>query len=153
MIVTIGLVAIVRDALQGADLEAAGLELELTESILIGDTEAMLAYVSQLKALGLKLSIDDFGTGYSSLSYLQRFQVDKLKIDQSFIRDMDKNPDDSAIVQAIIQMAHSLGLRTIAEGAENEALIAPLRSLGCNEVQGNFLHAAEFEASLHSHPG
>jgi EAL domain-containing protein (putative c-di-GMP-specific phosphodiesterase class I) len=100
----------------------------------------------------VKLSIDDFGTGYSSLSYLKRFHVDKLKIDQSFIRDMDLNPDDSAIVHAIIQMARSLGLKTIAEGVESEHMIAHLRTHQCDEVQGYFygrpMPAADFDAYL-----
>jgi len=115
------------------------LELELTESILIHDTERVLATVTRLKALGIKLSIDDFGTGYSSLSYLRRFQVDKLKIDQSFIRDIKDDPDDAAIVLAIIQMAKSLRLRTIAEGVENEAVLEYLRILKCDEAQGYLL--------------
>jgi EAL domain-containing protein (putative c-di-GMP-specific phosphodiesterase class I) len=147
-----GLFETVCEALLSSHLTAEGLELELTESILIGDTETTLGYVKRLKTLGLKLSIDDFGTGYSSLSYLKRFQVDKLKIDQSFIRDMDQNPDDSAIVHAIIQMAHSLGLRTIAEGVEHEHMITHLRIHQCDEVQGYFygrpMPAAEFEAFL-----
>jgi EAL domain-containing protein (putative c-di-GMP-specific phosphodiesterase class I) len=112
------------------------LELELTESILINNTEEMLATVKRLKQLGVKLSIDDFGTGYSSLSYLKRFEVDKLKIDQSFVRDLGNDPDDAAIIRAIIQMANSLGLRTIAEGVEDEAILAQLRLFGCDEAQG-----------------
>ena len=151
-----GLFETVCEALLSSQLTAEGLELELTESILIGDTDTTLAYVKRLKTLGLKLSIDDFGTGYSSLSYLKRFKVDKLKIDQSFIRDMDQNPDDSAIVHAIIQMAHSLGLKTIAEGVEHEHMISHLRIHQCDEVQGYFygrpMPAAEFEAYLLSSP-
>ncbi|MCX7174567.1 MAG: EAL domain-containing protein, partial [Proteobacteria bacterium] len=101
----------VSNALVESGLDPIFLELELTESILIRDTENVLATVRQLKLLGLNLSIDDFGTGYSSLSYLKKFKVDKLKIDQSFIRDLDSDPDDAAIVRAIIQMAKSLNLR------------------------------------------
>ncbi len=114
------------------------LELELTESLLIHDSEASLANVRQLKQLGIKLSIDDFGTGYSSLSYLKRFDVDKLKIDQSFVRDLSRNSDDAAIVRAIIQLAASLSLRTVAEGVEDIAALSVLRELGCDDVQGYY---------------
>lgn len=125
-------------ALKDSGLDPQFLELELTESILIGDTENVLQTVQRLKMLGIKLSLDDFGTGYSSLSYLKRFAVDKVKIDQSFIRDMDKNPSDAAIVRAIIQMSKSLGLRTIAEGIEEEYLIKYLQIYHCDEAQGYY---------------
>jgi len=123
-------------ALEESGLDAALLELELTESILISNSEGVLATARRLTQLGVKLSIDDFGTGYSSLSYLKRFQVDKLKIDQSFVRDLGSDPEDAAIVRAIIQMAHSLGLKTIAEGVENDSILALLREFGCDEAQG-----------------
>lgn len=126
----------VTQALVESGLEPALLELELTESILIEDTEKVLATVRQLKSLGVKLSIDDFGTGYSSLSYLKQFDVDKLKIDQSFVRNMVNVPNDAAIVRAIIQMAKSLNLTTIAEGVEDEHQLALLRFQHCDEVQG-----------------
>jgi diguanylate cyclase (GGDEF)-like protein len=126
----------VKDALEASGLEPHCLELELTESILIQDTEAILATVKRLAALGVQLSIDDFGTGYSSMSYLKRFSVDKLKIDQSFVRDLATDPDDAAIVRAIIQMAQSMGLKTIAEGVETEEILQLLRGLHCDEAQG-----------------
>jgi diguanylate cyclase (GGDEF)-like protein/PAS domain S-box-containing protein len=125
-------------ALKDSGLDPQFLELELTESILIGDTENVLQTVQRLKTLGIKLSLDDFGTGYSSLSYLKRFAVDKVKIDQSFISDMDKNPSDAAIVRAIIQMSKSLGLRTIAEGIEEEYLVKYLQIYHCDEAQGYY---------------
>lgn len=125
-------------ALDESGLDPALLELELTESILIHDTENVLATVMRLKHMGLKLSIDDFGTGYSSLAYLKRFKVDKLKIDQSFIHDLAKDPDDAAIVRAIVQMARSLGLRTIAEGVEDRHVLDHLRLYRCDEAQGYF---------------
>jgi diguanylate cyclase (GGDEF)-like protein/PAS domain S-box-containing protein len=112
------------------------LELELTESILLHDTEKVLDCVQRLKSLGVTLSIDDFGTGYSSLAYLKRFNVDRLKIDQSFIRDIATDPGDAAMVRAIIQMAHGLNLKTIAEGVEDERQADFLRQEQCDEVQG-----------------
>ncbi|HJV24986.1 MAG TPA: EAL domain-containing protein [Aromatoleum sp.] len=124
------------DALAESGLDTACLELELTESILIRDAEGILEIVRRLKSLGLKLSIDDFGTGYSSLAYLKRFAVDKLKIDQSFVRDMANDAEDAALVFAIIQMARSLGLKTIAEGVEDAAVMERLKAYACDEVQG-----------------
>ena len=124
--------------LQATGFDPRQLELELTESIMIHDVEAVLTSVRQLKQLGIRLSIDDFGTGYSSLSYLKRFDVDKLKIDQGFVRDLARNPDDAAIVRAIIQMAASLGLQTIAEGVEDAKALALLRQFGCHEAQGYY---------------
>jgi len=126
----------VSGALLESGLDPRLLELELTESILIRDTENVLATVRQLKLLGLNLSIDDFGTGYSSLSYLKKFKVDKLKVDQSFVRDLDRDPDDAAIVRAIIQMGKSLNLRVVAEGVENAYIASQLRLLQCDEAQG-----------------
>ncbi len=130
------LVATVRQALADSRLPSHCLELELTESIMMNNTEQMIHTVSQLKQLGVQLSIDDFGTGYSSLAYLKRFQVDKLKIDQSFIRDMLHEKNDAAIVRAIIQMAHSMNLKTIAEGVEESAQMNVLRAESCDEIQG-----------------
>ena len=125
-------------ALSASGLNPQCLGLELTESILIDNSEQALMLLYRLKGLGVKLSIDDFGTGYSSLAYLKRFNVDKLKIDQSFIRDLAGNTEDEAIVRAIIQMAHSLNLKTIAEGVEQEQSLKILRNLHCDEVQGAY---------------
>ena len=135
----------VAEALETSGLDPSMLELELTESILIGDTENVLAVVKRLKLMGVRLSIDDFGTGYSSLSYLKRFEVDKLKIDQSFIRDLASDIDDAVIVRAIIQMAHNLGLKTIAEGVESQDVQNLLRLYRCDEAQGYF-HARPMPA-------
>ena len=128
----------VMQALRASGLDPRWLELELTESILIKNPEQVFGTVKRLKQQGIKLSIDDFGTGYSSLSYLKRFDVDKLKIDQSFVRDLATDPDDAAIIRAIIQMAHSLDLRTIAEGVEDADTLASLRRFDCDEAQGYF---------------
>jgi diguanylate cyclase (GGDEF)-like protein/PAS domain S-box-containing protein len=124
-------------ALSASGLPPGLLELELTESILIMEAEYVLEAVRNLRSLGVRFAIDDFGTGYSSLSYLKRFPIDKLKIAQVFIQDMDSNPDDAAIVHAIIQMARALKLRTVAEGIENEATSEHLRLHHCDEAQGN----------------
>ncbi len=128
----------VMGALARSGLDPRCLELELTESLLLSDTDHVLATVHRLKALGIRLSIDDFGTGYSSLAYLKRFAVDRLKIDQSFVRDMSTDPDAASIVRAIIQMARSLNLKTVSEGVEDERLLDYLRVLHCDEAQGYF---------------
>ncbi len=137
-------------ALEESGMDPNLLELELTESVLIQDVENVLNSMQELKALGVKLSIDDFGTGYSSLSYLKRLHVDKLKIDKSFVRDLVGDVDDRAIVNAIIQIARSLNLKTLAEGAENAEVCSVLKSMGCEECQGYYfskpLAAADFMA-------
>jgi len=114
------------------------LELELTESVAMDDPLAAIAVMDALHARGIRMSIDDFGTGYSSLSYLRRFQVYKLKIDQSFVCDVTEDPEGRAIVQAIVSLANSLGLRTIAEGVETKEQLEFLRQQGCQEVQGYY---------------
>ncbi len=135
-------------ALRQSGLSADLLELELTESILLQDVDAAIRVLRSLKERGVKLSIDDFGTGYSSLSYLKRLAVNKLKIDQSFVRDLVEDPDSAAIVRAIIQLGHTLQLTVIAEGVENAAQLAFLRNYDCDEAQGYFysrpVPAAEF---------
>lgn len=127
---------VVIQALQKTGLDPQLLELELTESILLEDVDQMVVQLDELKSLGVKLAIDDFGTGYSSLAYLKKFNIDRLKIDQSFVRDINKDPNDAAIVLAIVQMAHTLNLDVIAEGVEDEAMLKHLRESGCDEVQG-----------------
>jgi diguanylate cyclase (GGDEF)-like protein len=127
---------IVTQALEQSGLAPHLLELELTESVLLKDMENTFATIRQLKQLGISLSIDDFGTGYSSLSYLKKINVDKLKIDQSFVRDICDDPDDVAIVRAIIQLGKALELRVIAEGVETAEQAVLLKNSGCDEAQG-----------------
>ncbi|MFN7152466.1 MAG: EAL domain-containing protein [Acidovorax sp.] len=138
--------------LQQAGLPPRRLELELTEGAAVDDPAAALAMMDQLHDRGVRLSMDDFGTGYSSLSYLKRFQIYKLKIDQSFVRDLDEDANDRAIVSAIIRMAQALGMQTTAEGVETEGQLEFLRQQGCDEGQGYLfsrpLPAPEFEAYL-----
>ncbi len=131
-----GIEAEVLAALEASGLPAAALELELTESILLECAAEVLATVSAWKAAGIQLLIDDFGTGYSSLAYLKRFPVDKLKIDRSFITGMADHAADRAIVQAILDMAGGLKLRTTAEGVEDATQARQLRLMGCDEAQG-----------------
>ncbi|MFA9218097.1 MAG: EAL domain-containing protein [Sphingomonadaceae bacterium] len=114
------------------------LELELTEGALMSNTERTIAVLTRLQAQGIKVAIDDFGTGYSSLAYLQRFPIDKLKIDIAFVRNITTNPNDAAIALAIISMAHSLKLRVIAEGVESRAQLEYLRRNRCDEIQGYY---------------
>jgi diguanylate cyclase (GGDEF)-like protein/PAS domain S-box-containing protein len=130
--------ALVRRVLKETGLAPKYLELELTESLLLANADLMLSVVQELKAMGLTLAIDDFGTGYSSFSYLRQFQVSRLKIDRSFIRDVAVNPDDAAITAAIISMAKSLRLKVIAEGVEDEAQMSFLRAHHCDEIQGYY---------------
>ncbi len=123
-------------ALANANISPNLLELELTESIMLQDLNMVMKTLRELKEVGVKLSIDDFGTGYSSLSYLQRLAVDKLKVDQSFVRDMTNNLENAAIVRAIIQLGQTLQLVVIAEGVETVEQLSLLKELGCDEAQG-----------------
>jgi PAS domain S-box-containing protein len=127
------------DALAETGFDPTCLEIELTESILIEDSEAVLRILSKLGSMGVKIAIDDFGTGHSSLSYLKRFDVDTLKIDRSFVRDTPGDGEDSAIAIAVIALAHGLGLRVVAEGVETEEQKEFLRAQGCDEMQGYLL--------------
>ena len=130
------LVGQVERALRATGLEARFLELEITESVAMHSAENTLRTLTELKALGVRISIDDFGTGYSSLAYLKRFPIDTLKIDQSFVRDLGTNAGDTAIASAVIAMAHGLGLRVVAEGVEREEQLEFLRRQRCDHYQG-----------------
>ncbi|TDK67238.1 putative bifunctional diguanylate cyclase/phosphodiesterase [Sapientia aquatica] len=138
----------VMNALEHYNLPPSAIELELTESLLIVESDQISPLLKRLRNLGVHLSIDDFGTGYSNLGYLSRFEVERLKIDQSFIRRMLENKNDEGIVRAIIEMAHSLGLEVVAEGVETAEMLVHLKGLGCEFGQGYLwspaLPAAEF---------
>jgi EAL domain-containing protein (putative c-di-GMP-specific phosphodiesterase class I) len=131
-------IAAVRSILLETHLDPHHLELELTESGLIQDTAHTMAVLRSLKDLGVRIAIDDFGTGYSSLSYLRRFPIDTLKIDQSFVRDIQPHSEEALLVKAIIAMGKSLKLRVVAEGVETQQQLAYLRSQFCTEGQGYY---------------
>ncbi len=123
-------------ALAASGLPAARLELEITESIFIGNVERTLAMLHSMRSLGVRIALDDFGTGYSSLSYLRSFPFDKLKIDQSFVRDLGSDTSAAAIIRAITTLAAALGIETLAEGVELESTMEALRQEGCDLIQG-----------------
>ncbi len=149
------LVPSIANILQDTGLAGEYLELELTESILMSNSQEIISTLCELKNMGLKLAIDDFGTGYSSLSYLKRFPMDKLKIDRSFVKDISTGSDDSAIVRAIINLGHSLNLRVIAEGVETREQLDFLSEHDCNEMQGYYyskpLSVEEFRSFVERH--
>ena len=144
--------ASVAKALAGCGLPSGNLELELTESLLIQDSLTLVESLASLRRMGVRFAIDDFGTGYSNLAYLKRFEVERLKIDQTFVRRLTDDVQDQAIVRAIVQMASSLNLFTVAEGVEDGATLALLGDLGCQQGQGFHwspaVPAAEFEKFL-----
>lgn len=146
---------LVSSILREAGVSPTLLELELTEGMAMSHPLSAIAMMNDLHKRGVRLAIDDFGTGYSSLSYLKRFRVYKLKIDQSFVRDITDDPDDKAIVSAIISMAASLGMQTIAEGVETHGQLEFLRERGCDEAQGYYfsrpLSAPAFEEFVLNH--
>ncbi len=133
-----GLIESVNQALQNAKLAPEHLELEITESIMIQDLQTTITTLNQLHELGIQISIDDFGTGYSSLSYLKRLPISKIKIDQSFVRDICTDPDDEAIANAVISLGHNLKMQVIAEGVETLEQLEQLRAQGCDEIQGYY---------------
>lgn len=132
------LVQYVSDTLKDKDLDAQYLTLELTESLLMENPDHSVKILNQLMALGAKISMDDFGTGYSSLGYLKRFPLHELKIDRSFLKEVATNPEDKALVSAVIYLAHVFGLRVVAEGVEERDQLDILVSLGCDGYQGHF---------------
>lgn len=147
---------IIDQALMKSGLQPQFLEIELTESVMLHNVNEMQALLIQLKDKGISLAIDDFGTGYSSLAYLKKLNIDRLKIDQSFVRDINTDPNDAAIIRAITQMAHALNLRVIAEGVEDQLILDHLRDCQCDEVQGYYfarpMPAEAFIEYLNSNP-
>jgi EAL domain-containing protein (putative c-di-GMP-specific phosphodiesterase class I) len=133
-----GFVDLVSRVLRESGLSPQYLELELTESLILSNADVLPAMLKELKAIGVKLAIDDFGTGYSSFSYLRRFQVHKLKIDRSFVQGVSVDADSAAITSAIIGLAKSLNMKTIAEGVENIEQLAFLQAHDCGEIQGYY---------------
>jgi EAL domain-containing protein (putative c-di-GMP-specific phosphodiesterase class I) len=129
----------VADTLSKYNLHGSSLEFEITERLLMKDVPDVITTLDQLKEMGIRLAIDDFGTGYSSLGYLKRFPFDVLKIDKTFVEDIGADPDDAALCEAIISMAHSLGLSVIGEGVENKEQFEFLRSRGAEIVQGYYV--------------
>ena len=146
------LVPSVMAALSESGLPAKRLELEITESVFLKDSNATLEILHRLRDLGIRISMDDFGTGYSSLSYLRSFPFDKIKIDASFVHELTSRDDSIAIVRAVTGLARSLGITSTAEGVETNEQLAILRAEGCNEVQGYLFNpprpAAEVESML-----
>jgi diguanylate cyclase len=134
--------SLLRAALAAHALDPSRFEIELTEATLMSNAERSVEVLEQLSRLGVSVAIDDFGTGYSSMLYLQRFPVDKLKIDRNFIRDLDTDSNDASIVHAIICLAHGLRLKVVAEGVETDAQLDILRRLGCDQYQGFLCSAA-----------
>jgi EAL domain-containing protein (putative c-di-GMP-specific phosphodiesterase class I) len=140
----------IRQLIEGHAQAAAGLELEITESLIMEDVHHSISSLQTIRALGLTIAIDDFGTGFSSLSYLSKLPVDTLKIDRSFVTDMTQTPEGLALVSTIINLAHALRLKVVAEGVETEEQARLLRLLNCDEIQGYLFSkpvpADQFEA-------
>lgn len=149
------LVPMIMNAVASSGLAAHRLELEITEMVLLNDNEGAFAVLHQLHDLGVKIAMDDFGTGYSSLSYLRSFPFDKIKIDQSFIRDLPNGEESTAIVRAVVGLSSSLGMKTTAEGVETKEQLASVTAEGCCEFQGFLFSrpkpAAEIERILREH--
>jgi EAL domain-containing protein (putative c-di-GMP-specific phosphodiesterase class I) len=141
----------IREVMEQTGLDGRCLRLEMTETAIMADVEPVLTKLSSLKALQMQLHVDDFGTGYSSLSYLQRFPIDTLKIDRSFVSNLGDRPESGEIVKTIVRLAHSLDMRVVAEGVETAEQLAELNALECEFAQGNYFSppvAAEEVPSL-----
>jgi diguanylate cyclase (GGDEF)-like protein len=142
------LIDIVANALATSGLAADSLIIEITENLLLKDTELAQSRLAELRALGVKVAVDDFGTGYSSLAYLDRYPVDILKIDRSFVEPLGDSPKSAALVRSIIDLAAALEIDSIAEGVEHQAQVETLRALGCHRAQGFFFAKPEPVADM-----
>jgi EAL domain-containing protein (putative c-di-GMP-specific phosphodiesterase class I) len=141
-----GLAQHIADILARTGADPQYIELEITESTLADDIGTFITTLHELKAIGVKLAIDDFGTGYSSMTYLKDFPIDRLKIDQGFVYNLEQTPANSAILKAIVTLGHNLGLKVIAEGVETEFQRDFLREIGCDELQG-YLYSKPVEVN------
>ena len=137
-LVQAGLAERVAEVIEQTGVEPSSLCFEITESVLMDDTETVIDVIARVRALGVEFAIDDFGTGYSSLGYLKRFPVDSVKIDRSFVSGLGSDPGDAAIVSAVVGLAHALDLRVTAEGVETEEQLLALIDHGCDQAQGYF---------------
>jgi EAL domain-containing protein (putative c-di-GMP-specific phosphodiesterase class I) len=138
----------IASVLTATAIKPGRLGLEITESVVMRDPEASTTALRALKDLGVRLAVDDFGTGYSSLAYLRRFPVDLLKVDQAFVDGLGRDPEDSAIVAAVVSLAHTLGMKAIAEGVETAEQLHELRVLGCDMAQGFYMSRPLIPADL-----
>ncbi|MCB1013394.1 MAG: EAL domain-containing protein, partial [Microthrixaceae bacterium] len=146
----------VRDAIEDAGIDPSTLTLEITETTLMHDTELTRQRLSELRDLGVSLAVDDFGTGYSSLQYVQRFPIDIIKIDRTFVTGLGTNPGDSAVVQSMIELSQRLGVHTVAEGIDRPEQVTLLQSLGADLGQGYLFSkpvpASQIDALLDASP-
>jgi len=151
-----GLLDSVRSIIRTSGIDPTLLELEVTETFLMQDIDHSLSLLHELKSLGIRLALDDFGTGYSSLNYLSRLPVDTLKIDRSFVIDLEESKERYDLVRNVIQMSHDLGMQVVAEGVETQAQFELLQALNCDEVQGYFISPPvspdKFRVLLESQP-
>ena len=150
------LASIIAGIIKEAGLQPCDLELEITEGMMMSYAQPAMAFLENMSKLGVQLSIDDFGTGFSCLSYLKKLPVNKLKIDQSFVHDIEVDESDDAIVRSVIGLGHQFQLRVIAEGVETKKQLDFLRANGCDEIQGYYLShplpADEFIKFIHGNP-
>jgi EAL domain-containing protein (putative c-di-GMP-specific phosphodiesterase class I) len=139
----------IEHALSTSGLPPHRLELEITETVLLQDNEKVLSTLHRLRAMGLRIALDDFGTGYASLSYLRSFPFDKLKVDQTFVREMVTRPDCRIIVNSIVDLASQLGITTTAEGVETAEQLTQVKLAGCTEAQGYYFDMPQPKALIH----